>query len=288
MSAALKRRAGCKALLSSLFLWAACVAQAQPLAQGMPQTDAINPTIAIIIDDMGNQQQQGLKAIHLPAPMTLAFLPGRPHTQKQARLAHQYGHEVMLHAPMENMRQLPLGAMALTSRMPDAELTSTLRQAIDSIPHISGVNNHMGSLLTSSPRAMNTVMQEIQKHPLYFVDSRTAASSVAYESARQHKIPSLTRDIFLDHEISYRAIHNQFQRLLSIARKKGTAIAIGHPHKETLRYLEKALPRLGQQGINVATVKGIWAIRHQGEQLFAPPGRTRTVVAQAPEAEERP
>lgn len=234
------------------------------------------PTIAVIIDDMGNQREPGLQAINLPAPLTLAFLPGRRYTTEHALLAHQHGKEVMLHAPMENQRNLALGAMGLTRSMSAQALITTLRDAIRSIPYVSGVNNHMGSLLTEDRRSMQVLMAEIRQYPLYFVDSRTSARSVAYQEAKRQQIPSLARDVFLDHIISYRNIHTQFRRLIRIARQQGTAIAIGHPHKETLRYLERALPRLAEEGINVATVKGIWAIRHGGEQLFRKHTPTRT------------
>lgn len=244
----------------------------------------LQPTIAIIIDDMGNQREWGERTVRLPFPMTLAFLPQRPYTQQHATLAHRLGKEIMLHAPMENQRNLPLGELALTSTMDAHGLAQTLRTAIASIPHLSGVNNHMGSRLTEDVLAMEAVMGELRQHPLYFVDSRTTAASVAYDSARRHGIPALNRDVFLDHVISESAIHVQFLRLLDIARRQGTAIAIGHPHPETVRYLEHALPRLAEQGISVATVRGIWAMRHQAAPMFEGPTRLRpsgAILAQA-------
>lgn len=280
-------RNACWLLLTALVITSRPVAaEVSPKSQGGLASEQPGPVIAIIIDDMGNSHEWGQKAILLPAPLTLAFLPGRPFTRAQAELAHQVGKEVMLHAPMENTRQLPLGAMALTSRMNNDALSLTLRRAIQSVPHVSGVNNHMGSLLTSNRPAMSTIMGELRQHPLYFVDSRTSASSVAYEVAKGNGIPSLARDVFLDHVISYRSIHHQFQRLLQVARKNGSAIAIGHPHPETLRYLERALPRLGEQGISVATVKGLWALRNQSEMLFPAGSGKGTVLAQLQDQSE--
>ncbi len=230
--------------------------------------ERLPPTIAIIIDDMGNYQEMGLRAINIPAPLTLSFLPFRPHTEEQARLAYALGKEVMLHAPMENTRSLPLGASGLTSNMSSLQMTVTFRRAIRSVPFVSGVNNHMGSALTQNRPAMTLLMRELSYYPLYFVDSRTTPASVAAEVAMTHAIPSLSRDVFLDHFISTKAIDFQFKRLIDIARKEGTAIAIGHPHKETIEYLEKVLPRLGEHGVAIATVKGIWAIRHNATDMF--------------------
>ncbi|OZG71780.1 hypothetical protein BTA51_19300 [Hahella sp. CCB-MM4] len=232
------------------------------------EEDRPPPTIAIIIDDMGNYREMGQRAINIPAPLTLAFLPFRPYTEDQARLAHASGKEIMLHAPMENTKSLPLGASGLTSDMGSLQMVITFRRALRSIPYVSGMNNHMGSALTQNRQAMGLLMRELSSYPLYFVDSRTTAMSVAYDVAVENAIPSLGRDVFLDHEITTEAIDFQFKRLLSIAKKKGSAIAIGHPHKETIEYLERAIPLLGQEGVAIATVKGLWAMRHNAVAMF--------------------
>jgi len=226
------------------------------------------PTVAIIIDDMGNLGEMGMRAINIPAPLTLSFLPFRPHTVEQARQAYLQGKEIMMHAPMENTKNLPLGTSGLTSNMTNLQMTLTFRRSIRAVPFISGVNNHMGSALTQNRPAMDLLMRELSYYPLYFVDSRTTPTSVAHEVAMNHAIPSFSRDVFLDNIINTKAIDFQFKRLLAIARKNGTAIAIGHPHKKTIEYLEKVLPRLGEEGIAIATVKGIWAIRHNAVAMF--------------------
>jgi len=246
-------------LFITLFaLLAAGIARSQP-----------PPTIAIIIDDLGNHEQMGDRLIAIPTPLTLAFLPLRRHTKQQAQKAHQRGKEVMLHAPMENTRNIPLGAGGLSRQMSNQELLTTFRHSLRSIPFVSGVNNHMGSTLTQDRRAMNVLMRELKGYSLYFVDSRTTASSIAHKTAVDYKIPALTRDIFLDNNIKTKDIHRQFRKLVEVARTNGTAIAIGHPHLRTVRYLERMLPKLGKEGIAVATVGGIWAIRNNAREMFS-------------------
>ena len=170
---------------------------------------------------------------------------------------------------MENTRNIPLGAAGLNSLMSDFELAVTMRRAIRSVPYISGVNNHMGSVLTQNKRAMTALMKELQGYPLYFVDSRTTSLSIAHQTASHHRIPALNRDIFLDNDINTPYIHQQFRKLVAIARKNGTAIAIGHPYQETVSYLEKTLPQLGKEGIAIATIKGVWSIRNNAASMFA-------------------
>ncbi|WP_297790919.1 divergent polysaccharide deacetylase family protein [uncultured Marinobacter sp.] len=227
------------------------------------------PTIAIIIDDMGHNLHEGKRLINLEQPVTLAFLPYRRHTVALATLAHQKQKEVMLHAPMANTRNFGLGPGGLTPEMDRQSLKTTLRRALQSIPHVKGVNNHMGSLLTQQLQPMDWVMSELDLYPVYFVDSRTIASSIAGQVAGAYRIPTLTRDVFLDHEQTEEFVDRQFRLLVKRARENGSAIGIGHPHKVTVDYLEKNLPKLDEQGIAVATVSGLWAIRNNNQQMFA-------------------
>ncbi|MFW5824885.1 MAG: divergent polysaccharide deacetylase family protein [Marinobacter sp.] len=243
-------------------------------AAGATETDAaaaegVQPTIAIIIDDMGANAIQGQRLIDLDQPLTLAFLPYRRYTTELATRAHQQQKEVMLHAPMDNTRQIGLGAGGLTASMDQLALTTTLRRSLRAVPHVQGVNNHMGSLLTQLPEHMAWVMEELENYPLYFVDSRTIATTVAGQMAEEKKVPTLTRDVFLDHEQTREFVDQQFKLLIRMARKNGTAIAIGHPHPVTVDYLEKALPELDEQGIAVATVSAVWAIRNGNQRMFA-------------------
>lgn len=239
------------------------------LALAEAPTDAVPPTIAIIIDDMGHNPVTGQRLILLEQPLTLAFLPYRRHTASLARMAHERGKEIMLHAPMANTRHFGLGPGGLRADMDRDTLTTTLRRALRSLPHVQGVNNHMGSLLTQMNEPMSWVMEELHQYPLYFVDSRTIATSVAGRAADSHSIPTVTRDVFLDHEQSEAFIHSQFQLLIRTAREKGSAIGIGHPHPVTVDYLERMLPRLDEQGIAVATVSAVWALRNDNRHMFA-------------------
>lgn len=225
------------------------------------------PTIAIIIDDVGHARHEARRLIALDAPLTLAFLPFLPNTATLAREAHAAGKEIMLHLPMQNSRGLDIGPGGLEMGMPRPQMVAAIRRALGEIPFVRGINNHMGSALTQLREPMSWTMAELSRYPLYFVDSRTTPLTVAQQVAQEHRVPNLARDVFLDHVISREAIHEQFQRLLKIARAKGTAIAIGHPHEATVSYLEDALPRLDEQGIAVATVSALWMIRHNGEEM---------------------
>lgn len=252
------------ALLAGSLLLTTTAAAQEPVSSGTNL-----PTIAIIIDDMGHNLAEGERLAALDQPITLAFLPYRRHTTHLAQLAHQQGKEVMLHAPMANTHNFDLGAGGLTADMDREAVATTLRRALQSIPHVKGVNNHMGSLLTQKLEPMDWVMSELDRYPLYFIDSRTIASTVAGDVAAAYQIPTMTRDVFLDHEQTEEYVDRQFRLLIRKARENGSAIAIGHPHKVTVDYLAKHLPLLDEQGIAIATVSGLWALRNNNHEMFA-------------------
>jgi len=227
------------------------------------------PTIAIIIDDMGNSYQNGLDVINMPYPLTLAFLPERQHTASLSKKAHERNKEIILHAPMENILGLGLGAGALTSGMSEMEIKHSLLASLGKIPYAVGVNNHMGSKLTADTQAMRWVMEQLREYPIYFVDSRTSPLSVAAKTANHYQIPHLSRDVFLDHQQTRQFVQQQFIKLLKLARKNGTAVAIGHPHRVTIDYLDWALPKLDERGFRIATVSSLWQIKHPRQTMFA-------------------
>ncbi|TPW12958.1 MAG: hypothetical protein FD130_1660, partial [Halothiobacillaceae bacterium] len=201
------------------------------------------PRIALVIDDLGHQSRPGERAVALPGgPITFAVLPHTAFGARLAEMAHDRGHQVILHLPMEPLGHHSRHPGMLTSEMSQAEFVTTLRHNIAAVPHIEGINNHMGSALTQQPQQMAWLMSEIKQHgALFFLDSRTTPRSVAYPTAMSSGILSLNRDIFLDNERSPRAIEVQFGRLLAKAKSRGYAIGIGHPYPETLEALERYL-----------------------------------------------
>ena len=212
------------------------------------------PIVSIIIDDMGNSLALGLKALELPGNLTYSFLPHITHTPQLAELAYSNGNEVMVHMPMQAMRNFKLGPGGLTQGMTKPHLQKQIVKAISAVPHARGLNNHMGSLLTTDVAEMQWVMQTLKPLQFYFVDSRTNAASIAFKTARQQAIPSARRHVFLDHDQNIDVIHKRFQELIAIAKKRGYAVAIGHPHPNTLKYLAANLPRLAEHDIQLVPV----------------------------------
>ncbi len=244
----------------------ASAAAAQPAEESpiTPTPSGSKHYIALIIDDIGYSGPLGERAIALPGAVTYAVLPHTPFGTELAELAHSHSKEVMLHAPMSNLAHQPLGPGALTDALNQEDFIATLKGNIDAVPHLQGINNHMGSELTGMQTQMQWVMEVLKERGLYFVDSFTTAQSVAGDAARQQAIPTTTRNVFLDNETTAEDIDREFQRLLQTAREKGSAVGIGHPYEETLDYLEKALPALAQENIELISVSAMIRLQ-QGE-----------------------
>lgn len=218
--------------------------------------DAPPPRIAIIIDDIGDRHAEGRAAIDLPGPVACAFLPHTPYARELATAAHAAGKEVLLHLPLQSLEGKALGPGAITLHTTEAAFVRVLAANLAAIPHVSGVNNHMGSLLTRHPGHMTWLMKALAaRGDLYFVDSYTHPDSVALRMAHEARVPAARRDVFLDNEPTPEAIDAQFRRLVAEARRNGSAIGIGHPYPATLEYLREALGRLPEEGVALVPVR---------------------------------
>ena len=215
------------------------------------------PKLAIIIDDLGNSLRSGLNAIALPGKVSFAVMPHRKHSQTLAERAGRLGKDVILHAPMSTQNGRKLGPGALTQDLGEKAFKDKLRFALRSIPYIKGMNNHMGSLLTTQQTAMTWVMDVLIQEQLFFVDSRTHPHSVGFISAQNQGILSAQRDVFLDNDINIDHIHGQFKKALAIAQQYGSAIIIGHPYDETIHYLNHVLPQLNKSQVQLHSISDL-------------------------------
>lgn len=243
----------------SLWLVVAVLSLSQPVfAQGR---------LAIIIDDIGYNLALGKRTADLQGNFTLAVLPFTPHGIELAQRAHERGKEIMLHAPMSNRHNYPLGRGGLLSGMQRAEFLTVLSQNLANIPHIQGVNNHMGSQLTEQAEPMRWLMEELKLRGLYFVDSRTSAQTQALMMAEKIHLPSRKRDVFLDDERTRSNIQYQLLRALKLAQQQGSAIAIGHPYPETLAELEQLQPLLNQYQVQLVKASQLMVSSRKYQQL---------------------
>jgi polysaccharide deacetylase 2 family uncharacterized protein YibQ len=232
-------------------------------AVAAPEPDG-RPMIAVIIDDIGVNRRNSRRAIALPKPLTLAFLSYADRLDELVATARAAGHELLVHIPMEpDSTDVDPGANVLRLDLPPSELLQRLSWALDRFDGYVGINNHMGSKFTASPVAMAHVMLALKARGLLFVDSMTAPGSVGGRMARHVGVPYAERDVFLDNETDPGSIRRQLAKLEALARKRGYAVAIGHPYDSTLEVLGEWLGQVEARGFALVPVSAV--VRHRRE-----------------------
>jgi polysaccharide deacetylase 2 family uncharacterized protein YibQ len=232
----------------------------RPATAGRGQSRAV---LTIVIDDIGNRLAAGRRTIALP--VTCSFLPHTSHCRELVEEAYGKRREIILHTPMESIHGNRLGPGGLTVDMSSREIFRTMRDNFASVPHASGVSNHMGSLFTSQSAQMEAVMQTLSGDPsTFFVDSLTTSDSVAWRVARSNGVAAARRNIFLDHIRDPAQIRRQLYKLVDRALRRGSALGIGHPYPETLSVLEAELPAVTARGIELVSARQLISIQRGG------------------------
>lgn len=209
--------------------------------------------IAIIIDDLGYNGRNYRPFLEIRYPLSFAILPSLPYSQRIAREAIGQGKEVLLHLPLEpyGYPGKKPGTGVLLSGMSQEEMRRIFSEDLKSIPGAVGVNNHMGSRLMEDEEAMRTLLSELKRRDLYFVDSLTTKHTVAPQLAKELGVRVGSRRVFLDNHPERSYIEEQLKSLSQMAQRDGSAIGVGHPYAMTASVLRDVLPRLEREGIHL-------------------------------------
>lgn len=214
-------------------------------------------TIAIIIDDMGSSLKEVRDLMAIGVPLTFSVIPGLREANQVAETAHAGGYDVMLHIPMEpqDYPTRRLESNGLLIAYPDDEIEKRMRGYFQTVPHAIGANNHMGSRFTEDRDKMRVVLEMLKSKRMFFVDSMTTPRSVGLSVSRELGLNAAARSApFLDNSQDVAAVKVQLGALERLARKRGSAIGICHPHRTTIQALAEELPRLRSRGIRFVQV----------------------------------
>jgi uncharacterized protein len=227
-------------------------------AERVPHGTTAGPRLAIVLDDLGSDREAAEAIFALGQPVTISVLPYHEHSTEIAEEAKRRGYEVMLHLPMQAVgNELP-EPQQLHPGMSGEEVERALRGMLGSVPGALGVNNHEGSLATTDAKLMAELMPLLKQRGLFFVDSRTTAATLAFEAAGRAGVRCGFRNVpFLDDVQEVSAIRKQLELTIRGAKEKGAAIAIGHPHAETLQALKEFLPEAVGDGVRLVFVSEV-------------------------------
>ena len=223
-------------------------------APAVPYEEHVNaggPKLALIIDDCGQWISTERGFVALPIPLTLSVLPDVHYGETISREATDAGKGVMLHLPMETLSGMNPGPGKVTTEMTDGEITAQVEHDLAQVPLARGVNNHEGSKASADPRVMRDVIDVLaQRGNLFFIDSKTNSASVGESTASKAGVPTAARDVFLDNKADVAYSEAQLREAEAIAKRTGSAIAIGHPRATTLEAVRAMIPQLQADGID--------------------------------------
>ncbi|AEG61449.1 divergent polysaccharide deacetylase family protein [Desulforamulus ruminis] len=231
------------------------------------------PVMAIVIDDFGGADTHGVKEfMAMDIPITMAVMPNLSHSVEQSREAHQRGHEVILHQPMEPVKGKAswLGPGAIVSNMSDKEIKATFTKNLQTVPYAKGFNNHTGSRITSNKEKIIPMLEVAQNRGLYVLDSLTSVNSQVIPAAKSMNIPCVKRDIFLDDVKSKDHIQKQLSKACKVAKKQGFAVVIGHVGQGgniTAEAIKEAIPSIQKEGIKLVPLSEIVKLNTGNEKI---------------------
>ena len=204
----------------------------------------------IIPRDVGFDRQPLQPAMAIDPNVNFAVLPNSRNGRDFALALHARGFEVLCHLPMEpeGYPSVSPGTGAVLTTMSDEEIARATRANIGSVPYARGVNNHMGSRATADRRVMADVLNALPEG-MYFIDSKTTASSVAAPLAHAMRVKTASRNVFLDDVQSEPEIRKQLASLAHDAEMRGVAVGIGHMYPSTIRVLAAEAPALRARGL---------------------------------------
>jgi len=201
------------------------------------QTDK-KPELVIIIDDVSFKGQvRRIKAI--PFAVTPSFFPPTQRHPNTAVYAREFSH-YMIHLPLQAVHFNKPEPKTLNINDSYSTILNRIKEVKELFPNAKFVNNHTGSTFTSDKVAMVKLFKALKAENMGFVDSKTTPHSQAVNAHKVCSIPLYARNIFLDNEENPQYIRNQLKKAVNIAKKRGYAIAIGHPHSVTLETLKNS------------------------------------------------
>ena len=221
------------------------------------------PQISIVIDDFGYFGGKLLEDFcKTDENVTFAILPFLPHSQEVMKKASKYGHETIIHAPMEPISypKNDPGDGAIFVHLSENQIRKRIKRFIKALPECKGMNNHMGSMATSDKTVMTVVMQTLKEYDLFFVDSFTSGSSVAYKVANQVGIPTFKRDIFLDApDSSEETLNKKINELKKMKGSREKVLVISHClDRDRLVLLEKFIKKAKEIGFEIVPVSKLF------------------------------
>jgi polysaccharide deacetylase 2 family uncharacterized protein YibQ len=223
------------------------------ITEPVPQPPDNRPRLALVFDDFGYSKSNIVRSIlALDFPVTIAVIPTLRYSGYAVAEARAAGKQPILHLPMQAEEVERYDVPPVMTSMTDSEITALVERYLRETPGVIGVNNHMGSLATTDVRVMGVVLGVLKARHLFFLDSLTSSKSLAYTTAKQLGVPTERNDLFLDASTEDEAVvEERLHELVEIAKRRGSAVGIGHPKPWTYEAIKRSEPFLKDSGVRL-------------------------------------
>ncbi|WP_462189594.1 divergent polysaccharide deacetylase family protein [Campylobacter concisus] len=210
--------------------------------------------LVIIIDDVATFEHASMiKSLGLKiTPSIFPATKTHPDTPNIARTFEFY----MIHLPMQakHFDSPEIGTLTINESF--ESMHEKIKKIRKDFPRAKYTNNHTGSRFTSDFDAMDKAYRALIEQGFVFVDSKTIAQTAVARAAKKHNQPYISRDIFLDDDPSASAVRRELVAAVNLAKKRGYAIAIGHPKKNTIAVIKESKNNL-LKDVDVVYLKDI-------------------------------
>ena len=192
--------------------------------------------LVLIIDDVATFEHASMiKSLGLKiTPSIFPATKTHPDTPSIARTFEFY----MIHLPMQAKHFDSPEIGTLTVNESFESMHEKIKKIRKDFPRAKYTNNHTGSRFTSDYDAMDKAYRALIEQGFIFVDSKTIAQTAVARAAKKYNQPYISRDIFLDDDPSASAVRRELVAAVNLAKKRGYAIAIGHPKKNTIAVIK--------------------------------------------------
>ena len=210
--------------------------------------------LVIVIDDVATFEHASMiKSLGLKiTPSIFPATKTHPDTPNIARTFEFY----MIHLPMQakHFDSPEIGTLTINESF--ESMHEKIKKIRKDFPRAKYTNNHTGSRFTSDFDAMDKAYRALIEQGFVFVDSKTIAQTAVARAAKKHNQPYISRDIFLDDDPSASAVRRELVAAVNLAKKRGYAIAIGHPKKNTITVIKESKNNL-LKDVDVVYLKDI-------------------------------
>ena len=218
--------------------------------------------VAVVLYGFGDDAAMADSFFALPAPFSVAVVPGTRASERVLQRARERARELVLHLPLEplNYPRINPGPGTVLVSMKPGRISATVDRYLDQAGTVAAVANHMGSLATQDMTVMTAVYRELKKRHVPFLQVAPAAGSVCKSLASSLGVNYAEADAVVETETrgdGTKALDKRWASLLQAAHARGQLVVMMRATPVTMRWLPHALEPKRLAGVSVVPLASL-------------------------------